>query len=960
MHKLSAFETIIYTNNSPDTLSYIYFHLWPNGYKNNSTALANQLMRSNQLEFYEANDTSYGFIDSLDFKINGTSIQWNYLKDTIDICILHLPEKLFPGKAIQITTPFRVKIPGEAFSRLGRYKQSYQVTQWYPKPAVYDKFGWHAFPYLNEGEFYSEFGKFDVSITLPDNYTVAATGILQNNEEKERLNNLIESTSRIKSFDKNNIGFPPSSTTFKTLRFVQDSIHDFAWFADKRFYVAKGNIELPNSHRTVTTWVYFTNIEGNLWKNAINYVDSGVYYYSKWIGDYPYAECTAVESALGAGGGMEYPMITNIGLSGDAASLEEVIVHEVGHNWFYGILGSNEREHPWMDEGINSYYEQRYTVEQKKSNGYYGNVNILSKMLGKKTITPFDVNRLACDYIMRNGSDQALDLHSEAFLFENYAIVSYMKGAQAMNYLKNYLGAEKYDNCMQEYFEKWKFKHPYPADLQKTMEECSGKNLDWFFKGICKETRPSDYKIKSLKPDVDSNKINILVKNKGKLTAPVNISFFQNDSLTGSIWIDGFTGENNIVHNLPDFNKAVIDPDGLMFELKRTNNTSRTQGLFKKTKPLNLKLLGILENPDKTQLFYTPVVGWNTCDGIMSGILLYNPIIPERKIQYRLMPMYGTASNDFTGMGYSEYNFYPTFLNLQKFSLFAEYNRFHSVKTENASSWQKFEGGLNFIFKRNPAFPKRQWQGVIKSTYASHLYRDSVMNLFVNATVIFQDHSRKIPFHVEIHAESGPYYLKGWTDCSWGVNYKGRKTGFSARFFAGTFLYNNSNAGEYNFHLSGKYGKSVNQTSNDYTYSEAFPDRSGIMPPDNIWQHQFIKSDGGFSIYTPSSSGAWMTALNIESAFPLPVPLGVFFNIATYKNASKEDAANPSTFRWESGIELRIIPDIFVVYFPVFISNSIKSTYGFDSKTYTEKIRFTLRFSKLIPFRYTNEIPMMF
>ena len=226
-NSLSAFEEITYKNNSQDTLTFIYFHLWPNGYKNNSTPMALQMERSNNLEFLNAPDSVYGYIDSIDFKINNKIAKWSYLKDTIDICKLFLNNPLLPGQSIIISTPFYVKIPGQDFSRLGHYGQSYQITQWYPKPAVYDKFGWHQFPYLNQGEFYSEFGKFDVSITLPENYSVAATGVLQNSEEIERIENIIKNTKNITTFNKDDIKFPKSSANLKTIHFIQDSIHDF-------------------------------------------------------------------------------------------------------------------------------------------------------------------------------------------------------------------------------------------------------------------------------------------------------------------------------------------------------------------------------------------------------------------------------------------------------------------------------------------------------------------------------------------------------------------------------------------------------------------------------------------------------------------------------------------------------------------------------------------------------------
>lgn len=950
-HILSAFEELTYTNNSKDTLTFIYFHLWPNGYSSNSTPMALQMERCNNLNFLNAPDSLYGYIDSLDFKIDNKSAQWIVYEDSNDICKLLLNEKLHPGNSIKISTPFFVKIPGDDFSRLGHYGQSYQITQWYPKPAVYDKYGWHQFSYLNQGEFYSEYGKFDVSITLPENYSVAATGVLQNQEEIQRIENIINQTKSITTFNKDDLRFPKSSSTFKTIRFIQDSIHDFAWFADKRFHILKGEVKLPNSQKTVTTYIYFTNFEGNLWKNAINYVNNGVCYYSKWVGDYPYSQCTAVESALGAGGGMEYPMITNIGKAGNAEGLENVIVHEVGHNWFYGILGSNEREYPWMDEGINSFYEQRYTSEIKNNKGYYGDIGKVTKLFGATIKTPFDVNRLACDYILRNGSDQALGLHSEKFLPENYGIVAYMKGANATNYLYNYLGKTSFDAYMMLYFNNWKFKHPYPADLLQIFSKNSNKDFNWFFTGILNNADHSDYKIQKIKHY--NNNYSLFIKNKGKLNSPLLLTFYKEDKVKDTLYIEGFLGKKSYEISQKDFDKIVIDQNNLMFENKRTNNTIRTTGIFKKAEPLELRFLGLLENPAKTQLFYTPVIGWNTSDGLMPGILLYNSIITERKAQYRIMPMFGTTSNKLTGIAYSEYNFYPGILNLQKISVFAEYNKFDAGKNKELTTWQKTETGINILFKRNPVYPLRQWKSVIKATYATDLYTDSVYNLFVNASLCYHSYSKLMPVNLQFSIESGPYFVKGWADCSWRINYKNRKTGFSARLFAGTFIYNNSDMGMYNFHISGT------ESRNDYSYSEVFPDRSGLTSIQNIWSHQFIKNEGGFGIYSPIQSNAWMTSLNLEAAFPVPVPLSLYFNIATYNNASK--AWSESTaFPYEIGIEFKVIPDIFVVYFPVKLSTDVKSTNELYTNSYPEKIRFTLNFSKLVPFKYNSSLPIMF
>ena len=215
------------------------------------------------------------------------------------------------------------------------------------KTCSYDLGGWHQMPYLDQGEFYSEFGDFDVKITLPENYIVGASGNLVTKSEIKFIDSLAEN-GKENPVLWNFKGYPESSRKLKTIEYELKNAHDFAWFADKRFKVQKGSITLPHSFKKVTTWIMYTPEEADLWKGAVTYVNDAVKYYSLWNGDYPYDNCTAVQSALSAGGGMEYPTITVIGSSQNNLILEQVIMHEVGHNWFYGILGSNERRFPWM------------------------------------------------------------------------------------------------------------------------------------------------------------------------------------------------------------------------------------------------------------------------------------------------------------------------------------------------------------------------------------------------------------------------------------------------------------------------------------------------------------------------------------------------------------------------------------------------------------------------------------
>lgn len=253
---LSAFEEIEYINHSPDSLEYIFMHIWPNAYRNNGTDMAIQNDENGDVDFHFADSINRGFIDSLDFKVDGEFVISAPDIAHIDILALVLKSPLAPGEKITITTPFRVKIPLGIYSRLGHIGESYQITQWFPKPAVYDKDGWHPMPYLSQGEFYSEYGTYDVTITLPKNYVVGATGDLVNGEEEIAwLENKVTETElllkedKIGFWKKDGMDFPESSTELKTLHYHQENVHDFAWFADKRYYVLKGEVELPHSKK---------------------------------------------------------------------------------------------------------------------------------------------------------------------------------------------------------------------------------------------------------------------------------------------------------------------------------------------------------------------------------------------------------------------------------------------------------------------------------------------------------------------------------------------------------------------------------------------------------------------------------------------------------------------------------------------------------------------------------------
>lgn len=483
---LDAQMTMEYINHSPDTLEFIWFHLWPNAYSSPRTALAKQLSgKKNSTKYFQGKNR--GSISGLSFEIGGQKLQTEPDPDHPDILKVVLGNQLMPGQKIELKTPFRVKLP-IYFSRSGYHEDQFMICQWYPKPAVYDRNGWHAFPYLDQGEFYSEYGSFAVNITLPSAYIVGATGTLLTREELEKYR---EVGSRNYSQHINNsanskpAAYAASGPGKKTLQFKADSVHDFAWFADRDFVIMYDTLGLKEEK--VIDVFSFSQPNGNKqWSNSIGFIEDAVRHYSGWIGDYPYPTVAAVEGPRNvSSGGMEYPMITLITSPGAGReSLDAVITHEVGHNWFYSILGSNERRDPWMDEGLNTYFEFVYEAKKYRSNYLFG--NSIPKEMRSLSLDNF----LKALFQAMNTIEAQKPVATHSTEFDNeeeYGMVAYLKTSVWVYLLKEYMGDENFLRGIQQYYSDWKFRHPSPESLQQSLQKVTDKPLEEIFQLLNKQ-----------------------------------------------------------------------------------------------------------------------------------------------------------------------------------------------------------------------------------------------------------------------------------------------------------------------------------------------------------------------------------------------------------------------------------------------------------------------------------------
>ncbi len=993
-HELKGDISIEYHNNAPNALSFIYFHLWPNAYKDQSTAFAEQQLGNRSTKFYYSIAAERGFIDQLNFSVDGKVLEWEYDPDNVDIAKVHLNEPLQSGEKIMIETPFKVKIP-KSFSRLGHVGQSYQLTQWYPKPAVYDHEGWHPMPYLDQGEFYSEYGSFDVSITLPQNYVVGATGDLQNEEEIKWLNEKAAATAKMTSFPYDN-DFPESAIETKTLHYIQKNVHDFAWFADKRFHVLKDQVQLPNSDRVVDTWAMFTNDEADLWLNATEYINDGVYFYSDKVGNYPYNHCTAVQSALSAGAGMEYPNITVIGLSGDARSLERVIVHEVGHNWFYGQLGSNERDHAWLDEGINSYYEERY-FQEKYPEGDRFNITGMDWLDKKLNLSSPDLSYIG--YLMNasQNKDQAIETHSADFTNINYFISAYGKPALALEYLAQYLGVKEFDRTMQSYYQKYEFKHPQPDDIRLHFEEETGKYLDWFFDELIGTNKKMDYRISKLqqKGQVIGNKTFDLVtlKNKaGNVRGPYTLTALKEGQAVKTIWYDGFSGEMEVLFPHSDYDQLSIDIGDYAIETRKNNNNYKV-GKGGKGNKTSLQPIAGLENKDQRKLYFLPAIGYNHYDKLMLGMAFYNSVIPRKNLEFTLLPMYAFGTKRLNGTGNVDYNIYPESGWFHRVKVGVNASSFHEgfyttrydsigsqVISEEPFRWTKISPSLQFNFKKKSARSDvsrtltLRHVHILKQQFADNT--DTTLLTYTSPTGILRDNyylneikyafkSRRVinPYGWQVSLEQSNRFMRASFKVDHDFNYRKSRKRFYIGAFMGAFIYENLGPFEkerFKFRLPGANGQT------DAFYDNIFLGRN---EPKGIWSQQVVPDQGAFRVPINGRGGNaigttknFLFSINIDADIPIKrLPFSFYSNIGFYEpdvfvlenpdGTTEERYLQGITGKWiyEGGIAFKPIPGNLEIYFPLFFAEDLQNSLDLSSPKYIQRISFFINFNGVNP-----------
>jgi hypothetical protein len=890
-HSLDGFAKIEYINNSPDTLRFIWFHLWPNAYRTDRTAFSDQLLENGRTDFYFSNSEDRGYINRLDFRVNSVLAKTEDHPQHIDIIKVLLPQPLVPGTSIELTTPFHVKLP-KNFSRGGHIGKTYQVTQWYPKPAVYDRYGWHPMPYLDQGEFYSEFGNYEVKITVPKSYVVLSTGNLQNNEELQWLKDKAKSDEPQQIIKTKKPAPGTKKTTkplpvtvnkeeTKTLFYTQTNVHDFAWFADKKYLVRYDTIQL-NNNRVVDVFTAFSAESKFVWKNSIRMVKDAVHFRSDNIGEYPYNTVAAVEAKMGFEGGMEYPCITAITPMSTEKNLENVLGHEIGHNWFQGMIANNEQVYPWFDEGINSYYDKwfekelsRYKPITKKKKNFQLNAD------DAMFLETFERMHLA----------QPLSTTADSLTEANYSLIAYEKGAQFMQLLENELGRDVFLKGMQQYFEEWKYKHPYPSDLKASLEKSSGKNLDSAFSLLHQES--------SLQPPV---------KKKLRI-APFAAN---NTNSTNALIITPVAGINMY--------------DGFMIGAALTNYTFP---------------------PTKFQFIVAPMYGTKSkqLNGVARASYTMYPSKTFQRITLAVNAL-KFSTNDFVDTANQKYiTGFRKIAPSLKF-VFAEKNP-RSTR-ERFIQWKTFlldEDDLRF---RSDTFPNGDRFTKITTTSASRYLNQ--------LRFVIQDNRVLYPYRGELMAEQARDFVRLAFTGNYYFNYNEKLGAdirvFAGKFIylGERTISKRFGTDPYHLNLSAPKGYE------DYTYSNYFVGRNefeGFASQQMMMRDGGFKVRTDLLANKIGKTDDWLMALNfstdipdqinILNILPFKVPLKVYMDIGTYADAWKANAEG-SKVLYNAGLQLSLFKNTINIYAPLLYSKPYKDYFlsTITEKRFLKNISFTI------------------
>jgi hypothetical protein len=574
--RLDGTVRISYTNNAPEALDRLWVQLDQNLFKEGSRGAA---LTGEEDRFSGAFGEGGYDITNVRIEHGGQSYEPEYLIDGT-IMRVSLDEALgAEDGSLSLSMDFAFQIPEYGADRMGQFDAAagtvFQLAQWYPRMFVFDDVnGWNVMPYLGQGEYYLEYGTFDVNVTVPREMIVAATGTLENPgevltaEQRQRLDEARTSDDPVTIIgrgERGEAGTRPDGSGPLTWQFHAEEVRDFSWAASESFIWDAARAETGDGNPALVQSFYPEEGIGSGpakgrnagWEHSTEYVQHSIEHYSeRWDAPYPYPTATNVAGIVA---GMEYPMIAFCSVESRGPSLFGVTDHEFGHEWFPMVVGSDERRHAWMDEGINTFMNQYSTL------AYYDQSPAQVRQSFRAAVREGAIDRAA---------DRPILTYSDRIPYDQLGFLAYNKPAAGLFLLREYvLGAERFDAAFRSYYDRWAYRHPQPADFFRTIEDVTGEDLDWFWRGWFFSNDRIDQALTNVSTSGDTTRVQ--VAQQAGLPMPVELRIERDDgsAATRRLPVEAFFSEDTYTAVVPgDAERVVIDPRGYLPDVDMDDN----------------------------------------------------------------------------------------------------------------------------------------------------------------------------------------------------------------------------------------------------------------------------------------------------------------------------------------------------------------------------------------------------
>ncbi len=884
-NELQIYQEIDFYNKSDSTFNNIYFHNWPNAYKDKKTPLAKRFVEKNSKTFHFTKEKNRGNTQIKNMFVNYDLANWEISIENPDILNLKLNEPLQPKDSIKIIANYTVKIPKDKFTRYGVNTYSYNLRYWYLVPAIFDT-KWHTYNNLDLDDLFMDFTNYDVKIKVPKDYYL--------NSDLTISNTLGEAQNSYHLIGKDRLDVELNITQF----------NDFKRFNSKPVSIIT-NLSSEKLNLVVKTQIL---------SRELSFIES-------YLGKFPHEKLLInkidydKDPAYGFNQLPSFLTPFSDNFEWDIKMFKVIVQKYINNKFLF-----NQRDDAWLADGLQTYLMMKYVEKFYPEIKAIGN---LSKIWGVRSynLAKIDFNDkyyFVYQFASRKNLDQSLTTPVDSLSNFNRLIANKYKAGIGLKYLENYLGEKIIKNAIVDFSTKNSNKKVQSNSIFNNIK--TSKDLQWFKQGYIQTNKKPDYTIKKVIKKEDS--IEIIIKNKRNFTTPIELYGVKDSEIKFRKWLTGIDSIAKITIPKNGFDKLSLNYESLLPEYNLKNNWKNVdKKLF--TRPLQLRFMKDLENPYYNQLFYTPIFGFNYYNGIILGMAFSNTTFLNKSINYKITPSYGTKSNSFSGSYAIRYEYLPEKGNVNRLRFgiagshfdYAEDLPYTKVVPYATLEFKKkhyrdiSSNAISASFTlvdKTPSPTETQNIETLKYNVFSLGYGFAKPN-------IIED------FRFSTELQVADKFSKVALNAHYRI-LTNTNTQFDFRLFAGAFLANNTNTDFFSFALD---------RPSDYLFRYDYFGRSETS---GFFSQQIIISEGGFKSKLPVNyANQWLTSVNTS--------IGIWRWIELYNDAALVKNKNQNVyFAYENGVRLNFVQDILEVYFPVYSNLGWEVT----QPDYASKIRFVL------------------